>query len=129
MKATKTILILLLSAIAVSCMSTAERFAKRVNQDMIVTDRNDLIGEIRGFNAPDFKNDSPVWHVSVDTNCVTILIQGEFADKDSLYQYSIKEHYLIDIPAKGYHHFCPDTISIYDASGDVFLIVPPYCNR
>ena len=95
-----------------SCASPAERFAKRVNQEMIETDRNDLIEEIRGFNAPDFKNDSPVWNVCVDTNCVTILIQGEFVDMDSLYQYSIKEHYLIDIPAEGYYHFCPDTVII-----------------
>ena len=129
MKTTKTILILISSVIVMSCVSPAERFAKRVNQEMIETDRNELIGEIRGFNAPDFKNDSLVWNVSVDTNCVTILIQGEFSDKDSLYQYSIKEHYLIDIPAKGLFHFCPDTISIYDVSGDVYLIVPPYSNR
>ena len=116
MKTTKTILILISSVIVMSCVSPAERFA----------DRNELIGEIRGFNAPDFKNDSPVWNVSVDTNCVTILIQGEFSDKDSLYQYSIKEHYLIDIPAKGYYHFCPDTISISNASGGKPKIIPPY---
>lgn len=125
----KTILMLVLLVTVLSCVSPAERFAKTVTQEMIETDRNDLIREIRGFNAPDFKNDSPVWNVSVDTNCVTILIQGEFADKDSLYRYSIKEHYLIDIPDKGYYHFCPDTISVYDASGNVFLIVPPYSNR
>ena len=109
-----------------SCASPAERFAKRVNQDMIETDRNDLIGEIRGIESPNFKSDSPLWDVSVDTNCVTILIQGEFVDKDSLYQYSIKEHYLIDIPAKGYFHFCPDTITIYSASGGKPKIIPPY---
>ena len=126
MKTTKTILILISSVIVMSCVSPAERFAKRVNQEMIETDRNELIGEIRGFNAPDFKNDSPVWNVSVDTNCVTILIQGEFSDKDSLYQYFIKEHYLIDIPAKGYYHFCPDTISISNASGGKPKIIPPY---
>lgn len=126
MTTTKTILILILTAIAVSCLSPAERFARRMTQEMIETDRNDLIGEIRGFNAPDFKNDTPVLNVSVDTNCVTVLIQGEFTDKDSLYQYSIKEHYLIDIPAKGYYHFCPDTITIYNASGGKPKIIPPY---
>ena len=122
----KTILCLALSAFHLSCASPAEKFARKVSQEMIETDRNDLIGEIRGFNAPDFKNDIPVWDVSVDTNCVTILIQGEFADKDSLYQYSIKEHYLIDIPAKGYYHFCPDTITLYNASGGKPKIIPPY---
>lgn len=126
MTATKTIHILILTAIAVSCLSPAERFARRMTQEMIETDRNDLIGEIRGFNAPDFKKDTPVWNVGVDTNCVTVLIQGEFADKDSLYRYSIKEHYLIDIPDKGYYHFCPDTITIYNASGGKPLIIPPY---
>ena len=60
MKTTKTILILISSVIVMSCVSPAERFAKRVNQEMIETDRNELIGEIRGFNAPDFKNDSLV---------------------------------------------------------------------
>ena len=129
MTATKTIHILILTAIAVSCLSPAERFSRRMTQEMIETDRNDLIGEIPGLSALDFKNDSPVWEVSVDTNCVTILIQGEFVDKDSLYRYSIKEHYLIDIPAEGLFHFCPDTISVYNASGDVFLIIPPYSDR
>lgn len=122
----KTILCLALPAFLLSCASPAEKFARKVSQEMIETDRNDLIGEIRGFNAPDFKNDIPVWDVSVDSNCVTILIQGEFADKDSHYQYSIKEHYLIDIPAKGYYHFCPDTITLYNASGGKPKIIPPY---
>ena len=106
-----------------SCVTPAERFAKRVTQDMVETDRNDLIGEIQGFNAPDFKNDIPVWNVSVDTNCVTVMIQGEFVDKDSLYRYYIKEHYLIDIPAKGYYHFCPDTITVYNISGGEPMII------
>ena len=122
----KTILLLVLLVTVLSCVSPAERFAKTVTQEMIETDRNDLIGEIQGLSALDFKNDSPVWEVSVDTNCVTILIQGEFTDKDSLYQYSIKEHYLIDIPAKGYYHFCPDTITIYSVSGGKPKIIPPY---
>ena len=126
MTTAKTFLILLLTVIVMSCASPAERFAKRVNQDMIETDRNDLIGEIRGIESPNFKSDSPLWDVSVDTNCVTILIQGEFVDKDSHYQYSIKEHYLIDIPAKGYFHFCPDTITIYSASGGKPKKIPPY---
>ena len=81
-KMNKATFFLILSIFTMSCVTPAERFAKRVTQDMVETDRNDLIGEIQGFNAPDFKNDIPVWNVSVDTNCVTVMIQGEFVDKE-----------------------------------------------
>lgn len=122
----RIILLLVLPVVILSCVTPAERFSRQVSRQMIETDRDDLIGGIRGFDAPDFKDDSPVWRVSVDEGCVTIEIRGRFEDRGSPYRYSIKEHYLIDIPSKGYYHFCPDTVSVYNASGGLLITVPPY---
>lgn len=88
----RIILILVLPVVILSCVTPAERFSRQVSRQMIETDRDDLIGGIRG----------------------------------SPYRYSIKEHYLIDIPSKGYYHFCPDTVSVYNASGGLLITVPPY---
>lgn len=115
------ILMLLLLA---ACTSPAERFAKTINLEMIENDRNDILGEI--VANPDFEGDSPSWMVKVEGNDVTIDITGKFKTLGDRYLYHLREHYMIDVPEKGYYHFCPDTVTIIGSTGDTVSVIPPY---
>lgn len=107
-----------------ACTSPAERFAETINLEMIENDRNDILGEI--VANPDFEGDSPSWMVKVEGNDVTIDITGKFKTLGDRYLYHLREHYMIDVPEKGYYHFCPDTVTIIGSTGDTVSVIPPY---
>ena len=115
------ILMLLLFA---ACTSPAERFAETINLEMIENDRNDILCDI--IANPNYETDSPSWVVKVDRNDVTIDITGEFKTHRDRYRYRLREHYMIDVPEKGYYHYCPDTVTIRGSMGDTIAVIPPY---
>lgn len=117
---------LILLIIVQACTSSADKFARKIDIKMIEADRNDLITEIMNNPHIDFSEDTPSWEVLLNDNCATIVINGSFKESGVHFYYSIKEHYLIDIPAKGYYHFCRDTISLYDSTRNVLMCFSPF---
>ena len=120
MKHLYTIMLLLLTA----CESPAERFAATINLEMIENDRKDILCDI--VANPNFETDLPSWVVKVEGNDVTIDVAGEFKTLGDRYLYHLREHYMIDVPEKGYYHYCPDTVTILASTGDTVSVIPPY---